>query len=689
MPDPATYRPAPGSIPVEPGVYRFRDPRGRVIYVGKAKSLRSRLNSYFADLSALAPRTRQMVTTAGSVEWTVVSTEVEALQLEYNWIKEFDPRFNIRYRDDKSYPVLAVTLNEEYPRLFVYRGPRRKGVRYFGPYSHAWAIRETLDLLTRVFPARTCSGGVFKRHSQIDRPCLLGYIDKCSAPCVGKVTADQHRRIVEDFCDFLAGKTDRLVRDLEKQMNAAAEELDFERAARLRDDIGALRRALEKQTVVFGDGTDADVVAFADDELEAAVQVFHVRGGRVRGQRGWVVEKSTEPEATNVPEPEATNVPEPGTEGQAYLVEQFLTQFYGDQAELGGATDEATTAVPREVLVPVLPDNADELTTWLTELRGSRVRLRVPIRGDKKVLAETVHRNAQEALAQHKLKRAGDFNARSAALQSIQDFLGLADAPLRIECVDISHVQGTDVVASLVVFEDGLPRKSDYRHYSIREAAGDGRSDDVASIAEVTRRRFARHIADAEQPMVAEGKSRKFAYPPNLFVVDGGAPQVNAAAAVLDDMGITDVAVIGLAKRLEEVWVPAEPDPVIMPRTSEGLYLLQRVRDEAHRFAITFHRSKRSKRMTASALDSVRGLGEHRRKALVTHFGSVARLQAASVEEITAVPGIGAATARAVLAALGGPADAVSDTPADVLNNDRDQTRDDQSDRTTEQQTTG
>ncbi|MCV7434037.1 excinuclease ABC subunit UvrC [Mycolicibacterium bacteremicum] len=679
MPDPATYRPAPGSIPVEPGVYRFRDPHGRVIYVGKAKSLRSRLISYFADLSALAPRTRQMVTTAGSVEWTVVTTEVEALQLEYLWIKEFDPRFNIRYRDDKSYPVLAVTLNEEYPRLFVYRGPRRKGVRYFGPYSHAWAIRETLDLLTRVFPARTCSGGVFKRHSQIDRPCLLGYIDKCSAPCVGKVDAATHRRIVEDFCDFLAGKTDRLVRDLEKQMNAAAEELDFERAARLRDDIGALRRALEKQTVVFGDGTDADVVAFADDELEAAVQVFHVRGGRVRGQRGWVVEKSNEP----------------GADGQEYLVEQFLTQFYGDQAELdGGGTgtvsgaDEATTPVPREVLVPVLPDNADELATWLSELRGSRVRLRVPVRGDKKALAETVHRNAKEALAQHKLKRAGDFNARSAALQSIQEFLDLADAPLRIECVDISHVQGTDVVASLVVFEDGLPRKSDYRHYAIREAAGDGRSDDVASIAEVTRRRFARHIADVEQPMVAEGKSRRFAYPPNLFVVDGGAPQVNAAQAALDDLGITDVAVIGLAKRLEEVWVPNESDPVIMPRTSEGLYLLQRIRDEAHRFAITFHRSKRSKRMTASALDSVRGLGEHRRKALVTHFGSVARLRAASVEEITAVPGIGVATAQAVLAALGAPTDApadaavVSDTPEPFVNNDREHTQDEPSAQT-------
>jgi len=640
VPDPSTYRPAPGSIPVEPGVYRFRDPHGRVIYVGKAKSLRSRLTSYFQDISALHPRTRQMVTTAAKVEWTVVNTEVEALQLEYNWIKEFDPRFNVRYRDDKSYPVLAVTLNDEYPRLFVYRGPRRKGVRYFGPYSHAWAIRETLDLLTRVFPARTCSAGVFKRHSQIERPCLLGYIDKCSAPCVGRVSAEEHRKIVLDFCDFLSGKTDRFARELELEMNAASAELNFERAARLRDDIAALKRALEKQAVVLGDGTDADVVAFADDDLEAAVQVFHVRGGRVRGQRGWVVEKPGDP----------------GESAEAQLVEQFLAQFYGDQAELGGAADESTNPVPREVLVPCLPPNADELGDWLSGLRGSRVALRVPQRGDKKALAETVHRNAQEALQQHKLKRAGDFTARSAALQNIQETLGLADAPLRIECVDISHVQGTDVVASLVVFEDGLPRKSDYRHFAIREAAGEGRSDDVASIAEVTRRRFTRHVQEQQQPIEefsAEGKSRKFAYPPNLYVVDGGAPQVNAAQAVLDDLGVTDVAVIGLAKRLEEVWVPVETEPVIMPRNSEGLYLLQRVRDEAHRFAITYHRSKRSKRMTASALDAVPGLGEIRRKALVTHFGSVARLRQASVDEITAVPGIGIATAAAVLEALG------------------------------------
>lgn len=679
MADPATYRPQPGTIPLEPGVYKFRDSYGRVIYVGKAKSLRNRLNSYFADVSALHPRTRQMVTTAASVEWTVVSTEVEALQLEYNWIKEFDPRFNVRYRDDKSYPVLAVTLNEEYPRLFVYRGARKKGVRYFGPYAHAWAIRETLDLLLRVFPARTCSAGVFKRHSQMGRPCLLGYIDKCSAPCVGRVSAAEHRRIVDDFCDFLAGRTDRMVKDLERRMHAASEDLDFETAARLRDDTQALRRALEKQAVVLGDGTDADVIAFAGDDLEVAVQIFHVRHGRVRGQRGWVVDKSGD----------AADTAEAGGE-LAALVEQFLTQFYGEQAAVAAQTagEQPAAVVPREVLVPELPADVDEVQRWLSTLRGAAVRVRVPQRGDKKALAETVSRNAQEALAQHKLRRAGDLTSRSVALQDIQDALDLDTAPLRIECVDISHVQGTDVVASLVVFEDGLPKKSDYRHYAIREAAGEGRSDDVGSIAEVTRRRFTRLRRErdaAEQadlagttpvpppapetvPATGElpedeltsrpgidprtGRPRKFAYPPNLYVVDGGAPQVAAAAGVLEELGITDVAVVGLAKRLEEVWVPGEPDPVILPRTSEALYLLQRVRDEAHRFAITFHRSKRSRRMTASALDSVRGLGAARRTALVTHFGSVARLKEATVEEIIEVPGIGRATAEAVLAAL-------------------------------------
>ncbi|GAA4848691.1 excinuclease ABC subunit UvrC [Saccharopolyspora rosea] len=650
MADPSTYRPAPGTIPDAPGVYRFHDAAGRVIYVGKAKSLRSRLSSYFADLAGLHPRTRQMVTTATGVEWTVVGTEVEALQLEYSWIKEFDPKFNVRYRDDKSYPVLAVTLDEEFPRLHVYRGPRRKGVRYFGPYAHAWAIRETLDLLLRVFPARTCSGGVFKRHSQIGRPCLLGYIGKCSAPCVGRVDAEEHRGIVQDFCDFLAGHTDQLMRKLDREMREASEQLEFERAARLRDDLEALRRAMEKQAVVLGDGTDADVVAFAEDELAAAVQVFHIRGGRVRGQRGWVIDKVEETDT-------------------AALTSRFLTQFYGEQASLADQADAGGTPVPREVLVPMLPDDADTIAGWLGDLRGSRVQLRVPQRGDKRALLETVERNAKEAFQQYKLRRAGDLTARSAALQELQEALALDSAPLRIECVDVSHVQGSDVVASLVVFEDGVPRKSEYRRFAIREGAEGG---DVGSIAEVVRRRFARYLAESGatpegvQPDATTGSAidpetgrpRKFAYPPNLLVIDGGAPQANAAADALAELGITDVAVIGLAKRLEEVWLPADPDPVILARTSEALYLLQRVRDEAHRFAISYHRTKRSKRMTSSTLDSIPGLGETRRAALLKHFGSVRKLRQAAVDEIAAVPGIGRRTAETVhsaLAAEGGP----------------------------------
>ncbi len=640
MADPSTYRPSPGTIPDAPGVYKFRDPSARVIYVGKAKSLRSRLNSYFADLSALHVRTRQMVTTAASVEWTVVGTEVEALQLEYNWIKEFDPRFNVRYRDDKSYPVLAVTLHEEYPRLHVYRGPRKKGVRYFGPYAHAWAIRETLDLLLRVFPARTCSKGVFKRHGQIGRPCLLGYIGKCSAPCVGRVSADEHREIVEDFCDFLAGRTDHMMRRLEKEMNAASGELEFERAARLRDDLSAMRRAMEKQAVVLGDGTDADVVAFAHDELEAAVQVFHVRGGRVRGQRGWVVDKIDEKDVSG-------------------LVTQFVSQFYGDQVELAESGD--TSPVPREVLVPELPEDHEAVTEWLCRLRGSRVQLRIPQRGDKRALMETLERNAKDAFTQHKLRRAGDLTARSAALQELQDALGLDTAPLRIECIDISHIQGSDVVASLVVFEDGLARKSEYRRFAIKEAATEG---DVASIAEVVRRRFHRYLQETkpEESDLATtpgidpetGRPRKFAYPPNLLVVDGAGPQANAAADVLSELGIGDVAVVGLAKRLEEVWLPADPEPTILSRTSEGLYLLQRIRDEAHRFAIAYHRQKRSKRLSTSALDGIPGLGQSRKAALLKHFGSVKRLRQASVTDISGVPGIGAQTAALVHSALSG-----------------------------------
>lgn len=663
MADPSTYRPAPGEIPLDPGVYRFRDRDGRVIYVGKAKSLRPRLSSYFQDLVALHPRTATMVTTAASVEWTVVSTEVEALQLEYSWIKEFDPRFNVKYRDDKSYPYLAVTLGEEFPRAQVLRGAKRKGTRYFGPYAHAWAIRETLDLMLRVFPMRTCSSGVFKRAGQVGRPCLLGYIDKCSAPCVGRVTPDEHRAIAEDFCDFMAGNTSKFVRRLERRMKDASANLEFEEAARLRDDIGALNRALEKSAVVLGDGTDADVFALADDDLEAAVQVFRVRGGRVRGQRGWVAEKDAE------------TVPE--------IVEHLLQQVYGGESGDG---------VPREVLVPVLPPDMDAVVEWLSGLRGSQVQVRVPQRGDKRTLMETVRRNAEQSLARHKLARAGDLTARSQALQELQESLELADAPLRIECFDVSHVQGTQVVASMVVFEDGLARKSEYRRFIVRgRSDGEGGSpqvDDTAAMREVLTRRFQRYLEERDTSSDLElgpddvgdgtparvdpdtGRPKRFAYPPNLVVVDGGLPQVNAAAAALGDLGIDDVAVVGLAKRLEEVWVPGQDFPVILPRTSEGLYLLQRVRDEAHRFAITFHRQRRSKAMTSSALDGIPGLGDAKRKALLRHFGSVKKVRAASVEELQVVPGIGPALATSLAAQLsqeGTPAPAVNLMTGEVI----------------------
>ncbi|MBK8734068.1 MAG: excinuclease ABC subunit UvrC [Actinomycetales bacterium] len=649
MADPSSYRPAPGQIPIDPGVYRFRDATGLVIYVGKAKSLRPRLSSYFQDIAALHPRTARMVRTGASVEWTVVANEVEALQLEYSWIKEYDPRFNVRYRDDKSYPFLAVTLGDTFPRAQVMRGTKRKGTRYFGPYSHAWAIRETLDLLLRVFPVRTCSTGVFKRAQQSGRPCLLGYIDKCSAPCVGRVTEQEHRDIALDFCDFMAGNTTRFVRRTEAAMRDAAAELEFERAAKLRDDLQALSKALEKNAVVLGDATDADVFALVHDELEAAVQVFHVRGGRVRGQRGWVVDREQEDEAG--------------------LVEHLLQQVYGDQPP---------ESIPKEVLVPVLPSDPDGMAAWLSTHRGSAVQVRVPQRGDKRALMETVRKNAEQSLTRHKLTRAGDLTARSLALAELQDALGLAEAPLRIECFDVSHVQGTQMVASMVVFEDGLARTSEYRRFIIRADAGPagdgartdpdgapGAVDDTAAMREVLTRRF-RRLIQATTPGGAEsaedltgspidpatGKARKFAYPPNLVVVDGGLPQVNAAVAVLADMGIPDVQVVGLAKRLEEVWLPGDPYPVVLPRSSEGLYLLQRVRDEAHRFAITFHRKRRSAAMTESALDGIPGLGATRKAALLAHFGSVRKLRAATSEQVREVPGIGPRLAETILATL-------------------------------------
>lgn len=672
MADPSSYRPKPGEIPDSPGVYRFRDEHRRVIYVGKAKSLRQRLANYFQDLAGLHPRTRSMVTTAASVEWTVVSTEVEALQLEYSWIKEYDPRFNVKYRDDKSYPYLAVTMNEEFPRVQVMRGHKKKGVRYFGPYAHAWAIRDTVDLLLRVFPVRTCSAGVFKNAARTGRPCLLGYIDKCSAPCVDRVSAEDHRELAEEFCDFMAGRTGTYLRRLEQRMAQAAEDMEYERAARLRDDIGALKKAMEKNAVVLADATDADLIAVAEDELEAAVQIFHVRGGRVRGQRGWVTDKVEEI-----------------TTGA--LVEHALQQLYGE---------ETGDAVPREVLIPALPDPVEPVQQWLTGRRGANVSLRVPQRGDKKALMEMVQRNAQQALVLHKTKRASDLTTRSRALEEIAEALGLDSAPLRIECYDVSHLQGDDVVASMVVFEDGLARKSEYRRFQIKSFAG---QDDVRSMHEVITRRFRRYLAEkertgewtdgeaeagesvpgatpdglAEPPENTltddDGRPKRFAYPPQLVVVDGGAPQVAAARRALDELGIDDIAVCGLAKRLEEVWLPGDDDPVVLPRTSEGLYLLQRVRDEAHRFAITYQRTRRAKRFRAGPLDEVPGLGETRKRALIKHFGSVKRLRSATIEQICEVPGIGRKTAEVIVAAFARaepPAPAVNTATGEIMDDE-------------------
>lgn len=659
MADPASYRPSTGEIPTNPGVYRFRDPHGRVIYVGKAKSLRSRLNSYFANPAGLLPKTHAMVHAASSVEWTVVGSELESLQLEYTWIKEFKPRFNVVFRDDKSYPYLAVTMGEKFPRVQVMRGERRKGTRYFGPYT-AGAIRETMDTLLRVFPVRSCSPGVLKRAQASGRPCLLGYIDKCAAPCVGRVTPEEHRALAEDFCAFMGGEAKRFINRLEKDMAAAVAELDYEKAARLRDDIIALRKVFERNAVVLSEDTDADIFALHEDELEASVQVFHVRGGRVRGQRGWVVEKV-----------EDSTTPE--------LIEHLLQQVYGEDTDNQGR-------IPREVLVPAVPSNHEELAEWLGGLRGAKVDVRVPQRGDKAALMGTVRENAEQALKLHKVRRAGDITTRSLALQELQEALELPVPLLRIECFDISHVQGTNVVASMVVVEDGLPKKSDYRKFAITGAAA---VDDTAAMRDVITRRFRHYLVDkAAQPpasgeirrpetettgpaaeagtataVLAEPKA-KFAYPPNLVVVDGGKPQVNAAARALAELGIHDVFVVGLAKRLEEVWLPDSDFPVILPRTSQGLYLLQRVRDEAHRFAISFHRQKRGKAMTVSALDGVPGLGEAKRKALIAHFGSLKKIKAAGVAELTEAKGIGPALAEAVVRHLASSAEAEAVAPA-------------------------
>ncbi|MFC6397359.1 excinuclease ABC subunit UvrC [Luteococcus sanguinis] len=652
MADPSTYRPKPGTIPTDPGVYRFSDAHDQVIYVGKAKNLRQRLNSYFADPAGLHFRTQTMVRTAAKVEWTVVQNELESLQLEYTWIQQYDPRFNVKYRDDKSYPWLCLTWSEEYPRVFVGRGAKRKGWRYYGPFGQAWAIRETVDALLHVFPMRSCSTGVFNNARSAGRPCLLGYIGKCSAPCVGRITPEAHREIVSDFASFMAGQTGQLTRKVERQMKTASEQMEFEKAAVYRDQLVALRQATEKNAIVLDDGTDADVVALVEDPLEVAVHIFHVRGGRVRGERGWVADR-----ADDAPTEE--------------LVEQFLLQIYGSEP------DTENARIPREVLVPVMPSSGPVLEELLAEQRGARVHIRVPQRGDKKTLLDTVTRNASEALQQHRIKRASDLSTRNRALEEIRDALALPMAPLRIECYDISHLQGTEVVGSMVVFEDGLPRKSEYRRFVIRSFEG---SDDLRAMNEVLTRRFRRLLDDRasmvegeDGPMLIDpttGAPRKFAYAPALVVVDGGQPQVAAAAQVLTELGLADeVALVGLAKRLEEVWLPDEEYPVILPRTSEGLYLLQRLRDEAHRFAISHHRGRRSRAMVESVLDGVPGLGETRRKALLKHFGSLKKLRAATAEDIAQVPGFGPKLADAIVTTLASqaPGEAINMTTGEVI----------------------
>ena len=594
-------RPKPSEIPDQPGVYLFKDRSGRVIYVGKALSLRNRVSSYFQDLGALMARTAAMVESAADVEWIVVANEVESFHLEYNLIKKHRPRFNIRYRDDKSYPYLAITMDEDYPRAMVLRGQKRKGVKYFGPFAHAYAIRETLDLLLRTFPVRTCSQGVFDRCRRINRPCLFYDIGKCAAPCVGHVTTAQHRGIAEDLIGFLEGHFEPVLERLDADMNAASDTQEYERAARLRDQLASVRKAIERQVVVSDRNESFDVIALAEDELEAALQVFFVRGGRMVGRKGFVVDKVEELDT-------------------AHLLASFIRDLYMAEAE-----------IPREVLVPTIPADEEILKRWLAERRGGKVEFRIPQRGEKRALLETVEQNAKESFAQHKLKRRSDFAARAKQLNALQEALGLPDAPLRIEAFDISNTGPTEVVGSMVVFEDGLPKRSDYRRFKVHGVEG---QDDFASMAEVVRRRFKRWLADRDAP---PSKGRRFAYPPNLVVIDGGKGQLNAATSVLAELGVQEVSTVGLAKRFEEVYRPGHPEPVRIPRGSDALYLLQHIRDEAHRFAITYHRTLRDRRVRESALDRVPGIGEERKKALLKTFGSVRRILQASEDELAAV----------------------------------------------------
>jgi excinuclease ABC subunit C len=613
-----SFRPKTGEIPTAPGVYRWLDASGRVLYVGKAKNLRARLSNYFGPLESLHERTRRMVTSAADVQWTIVKTEYEALQLEFTWIKEFDPPFNVRFKDDKSYPYLAVSMGEAFPRAFITRNREMKGVKYFGPYTQSWAVRETLDTLLKVYPVRSCSKGVFNRAQSSGRACLLGDIGKCAAPCVGRVDSTTHKKIASDFVDFMGGGDTKHVEVLRKRMYEASENQQYELAASMRDDVDALERVLEKSTVVFSDQTDADLFGIADDELAAAVSQFIVRGGRIRGVRGWVVDKELE-----------RDLPE--------LVEYVLQNVY---APIDGAEPQD---VPREVLVPIIPNDSKELGLWLSELRGSKVDLRVAQRGDKAALASTALTNAKHALMLYKTRRSADFTARADALAGIQRALNLKDAPLRIECFDVSHLGGTGVVASMVVFEDGLPKKDHYRRFSIEET-----TDDTDSIYQVLSRR----LKYLKEPTENEAETQsKFAYRPSLLIVDGGLPQVNAAARAIKDSGVEGLHVVGLAKRLEEVWVPGEQFPIILPRATDELFLLQRIRDEAHRFAITYQRQKRSSSI-ASTLAEIQGLGEKRVNALLKHFGSAKRLKLATADEISSVAGIGPILAQQIVHSL-------------------------------------
>ena len=636
-------RPPAGTIPDEPGSYQFKDRYGRVIYVGKASSLRQRLSNYFQNPRNLHPRTAQMVETADSVEWTIVRNEVEALMLEYSLIKEHDPRFNVRLRDDKSYPFLAVTESDDWPRAMVMRGRKRKGTRYFGPYAHAYAIRDTLDLLLRSFPVRTCSQNKFDEHRRLGRPCLLFHIEKCAGPCVGEIGEDEYRRLVAELCGFLDGDTDEIVERLENDMRAAAADLEFEQAARLRDRLEAVNKAIAKQQMVADKSEDLDVFGIAEDELEASVQVFYVRKGRVVGRKGFILDKVEELS--------------PGR-----MIDRILEWMYGEEPVVG---------VPKQVLVPVEPDDRETYEQWLELIRGSKVQVRVPHRGDKKRLLETVTRNATEAFNRHRLRRASDHNTRSRALTELQDALELPEAPLRIECYDMAHLQGTDYVGSMVVLEDGLPAKREYRRFKVNGVGGDsvGGSDDYAAMAEVVRRRLQAYLDDRDRPIVersgpddddAPSRKRerspgKFAYPPQLLLVDGGKGQVSATQRVVDELGLADeIPVAGLAKRFEQVYVPGRSEPVEIPRGSDALFMLQRIRDEAHRFANTFHGERRSKRMTSSALDGIPGLGEVRRKKLTKAMGGVKAVKAASLDELKAHSFLPDAVAEAIHAKFHG-----------------------------------